>query len=74
VNLLAFIAAIVCAVVALFYALPMIAVAVLTRFLGRRFGIRTPLFAVALLRLRWMPVLLWGGASLLLFILAFTGG
>lgn len=72
-NILALVAAIVCAVVALFYALPMIAVAIVVRFLGRRFGIRPPVFALAILRVRWVPVLLWGGASILLFIVAFTG-
>ena len=73
-NVLALIAAIVCAIVALFYALPMIAVGLLVRFLGRRFGIRPPIFALAMLRVRWVPVLVWAGASLLFFVVAFTGG
>ena len=57
---------------AVVYALPMIAFAMVMRFLARRFGIRPPVFALAVSRLRWTPVLLWGGTSLLLYYLAFT--
>ncbi len=72
-NWLAFAAAVVCAVVALVYALPMIAVALMMRFVRRRTGIAPPLPMLAFLRVPWTPVLLWGAAALIFAFIAFGG-
>lgn len=72
-NWLALFAALVCAVVALVYAVPMLAVGVILRLLRRKTGIRPPLTMLAFLRLPWTPVLLWGGGALILAYMAFNG-
>lgn len=72
-NWLALLAALVCIVVAVVYALPMLLVAFAARFVKRRTGLPVPLPVLAVLRLRWTPVLLWGGAGLLFAYIAFNG-
>jgi uncharacterized BrkB/YihY/UPF0761 family membrane protein len=73
VEILAFLAAVVCALVALVYALPMVVASAIIRFVRRRWGLNPPPFLLlAAFRLRWTPVLVWGGLSLLFFWLAFT--
>lgn len=72
-NWLALLAAFICAIVAIAYALPMLLVAFVARFLRRRTGVPIPLAVMAVLRLRWTPVLLWAGAAILFAYVAFNG-
>lgn len=72
-NWLALLAALICAVVALAYALPMLAIGLAMRFVHRRTGISPPLPMLAFLRLPWTPVLLWGAAAILFAVIAFGG-
>jgi hypothetical protein len=72
-NWLALFAAVVCAVVALVYALPMIAGGLMMRFVRRRTKLAPPLPILAFLRVPWTPVLLWGAAALIFAFIAFGG-
>jgi hypothetical protein len=72
-NWLALVAAIVCALIALVYAVPSLALAALIRFVGRRTGIRVPLGLLSFIRLPWGPVLLWGSAALIFGWIAISG-
>lgn len=72
-NWLAVIAAVICALIALAYALPSLALAAVMRIFTRRTGIRIPLGLVGFIRLPWAPVLLWGTASLIFIWIAIGG-
>jgi hypothetical protein len=72
-NWLALLAAFICAIVALVYAVPMLALGVIMRFVRRRTGINPPLAMLAFIRLPWTPVLLWGGAALIFAYIALDG-
>jgi hypothetical protein len=73
VNWFALIAAVICALIALAYAVPSLALAAVMRVFTRRTGIRVPLGLVGFIRLPWAPVLLWGTASLIFIWIAFGG-
>jgi hypothetical protein len=72
VNLLAFIVGVICLVVAVVHAVPVIVVGLAVRALSRRVGLPPMLLAAVATRLRWAPVLAWGAAALLCFVLAFA--
>jgi hypothetical protein len=77
VNWLAFTLAVLCALIALAYALPALAVSALlsivSRSLVRRTGIRLPLSVLGFVRLPWTPVALWGSAALIFGWIAISG-
>ena len=71
-NLLAFIAGVVCLLVAVIYAVPVILLGMAAMALSRRVGVPPLVVAAVATRLRWAPVFAWGAAALLCFVLAFT--
>lgn len=72
-NWFALLAAFICALIALVYAVPSLALAAVMRIFTRRTGVRVPLGLIGFMRLPWAPVLLWGSAALIFLWLAFRG-
>jgi hypothetical protein len=72
-NWFALIAAFACALIALAYAVPSLALAAVMRVFTRRTGLRLPVGLIGFIRLPWAPVLLWGTAALIFTWIAFGG-